>query len=134
MSESIHQLERLQAAYEASGDLAYDWNLVDDGMTWLGGNPATLGLHAFDALSNGEAFHQHIHPDDLTARLEALSALYKGRRSFECEFRCRGGSMTAAWRSTAPTAARRGCPAFCARSTASAGRPRGTAILPITTS
>ncbi|MPY69441.1 MAG: EAL domain-containing protein [Alphaproteobacteria bacterium] len=91
MSDSTHQLERLQAAYEASGDLAYDWNLVDDGIAWLGGNPASLGLPAFSELSNGEAFHQHIHPDDLTVRLEALSALYKGRRSFECEFRCRGG-------------------------------------------
>jgi diguanylate cyclase (GGDEF)-like protein len=97
MSDSSHQLERLKAAYEASGDLAYDWDLVDDGMTWLGGDPAALGVESFDAIPNGEAFHERLHPDDATARMEALTGLYKGSRSFECEFRVRKPGNQVGW-------------------------------------
>jgi len=97
MSDSTYQLERLRAAYEASGDIAYDWNLVDDAMTWLGGRPGSFGLPSFDALPSGEALHERIQPEDLAARLEALSALYQGARSFECQFRLRGADGAFRW-------------------------------------
>jgi hypothetical protein len=81
MSDSTHQLERLKAAYEASGDLAYDWDLAGDGISWLGGDPAVPGVASFDKIPNGETFHERIHPDDVTARMAALSSLYKGEKN-----------------------------------------------------
>ena len=43
MVDSSEQLDRLQTALFASGDVVYDWDLIDDLITWVGRTEALFG-------------------------------------------------------------------------------------------
>lgn len=90
-------LERLRAALEASGDVAYEWDLVADEISWLEGAERAFGLTDLDAVSTGEGFNGRVNPEDLAGRLQALSAIYRGAREFECEYRVRDGMGEQRW-------------------------------------
>lgn len=97
MFDADTNLERLQAALLASGDVAYDWDLVADTISWLSGVEHAFGLLTVDSISTGEGFNGRINPEDLTERLQALSAVYRGARQFECEYRVRDGAGEQHW-------------------------------------
>lgn len=97
MSDASTELERLQAAITASGDVVYDWDLPSDEFTWLGRVTDAFQISGLHQISSGELFHQRIHPEDLTKRLDQISCLYQGSTEFECEFRVRDVNGDQRW-------------------------------------
>lgn len=97
MSDAEKQLQSLHAALTASGDVAYEWDLVADEFHWFGGAQQVFGLTSLDTIRNGENFHGRVNPEDLSRRLEALSALYQGEGRFDCEYRVRHGNGEHHW-------------------------------------
>jgi len=89
MNNSPVDLERLRAALAASGDVAYDWSLLTDELTWLDGNVESFMIPGGPNISTGEAFNERVHPEDLARRLETITGLYSGCEQYECEFRLR---------------------------------------------
>ncbi len=97
MSDASTELERLRAAITASGDVVYDWDLPTDEFSWLGRVADAFQISGLDQISSGELFHQRIHPEDLSKRLDQISALYQGSSEFECEFRIRDANGEQHW-------------------------------------
>lgn len=97
MSDSIQDLSRLRAALAASGDVSYDWNLVDDVITWDGPCAELFGRDELAGLATGDAFHRAVNPQDLPERLKTLSDHLSGQRVFACEYRVRCGHGRFRW-------------------------------------
>ncbi len=97
MTEAGKTLKRLCAVLSASGDVAYDWDLVADEIHWLNGARQAFGLLSTSDIGTGEGFHRVIHARDLSNRLDALSAVYRGDESYECEYRLRHGNGEHRW-------------------------------------
>lgn len=89
MSNSQVDLKRLRAALAASGDVAYDLNLITDELTWLEGSAAAFRSSDGLEISTGDAFNEHVHPEDLNRRLDTLAALFRGSEKYEYDFRIR---------------------------------------------
>lgn len=83
---------RLHAALQASGDVAYDWNLRADTIGWFGPVADVFGLEDGGALATGDGFTDVIHGEDLPLRLKALARHFVSRERFECEYRIRSGT------------------------------------------
>lgn len=97
MSDMSQDLARLRAAFAASGDVTYDWNLVDDVITWDGPCTELFGHNELAVLSSGDSFHRAINPQDLPERLKTLSDHLSGQRDFACEYRVRCGQGRFRW-------------------------------------
>jgi diguanylate cyclase (GGDEF)-like protein len=97
MTDHTQELARLRAALAASGDIAYDWNLVDDVVTWDGPYAELFGHEGLDALGTGDSYHRCINPQDLPERLKTLSDHLSGQRDFACEYRVRCGQGRFRW-------------------------------------
>lgn len=97
MDDMSLELDRLRAALTASGDIVYDWDLVNDEINWLQGSEDSLSFAVSGQLTTGEAFHDYIHPEDLNYHLKATTALYEGEKSFECEYRLRDAGGEHRW-------------------------------------
>lgn len=97
MTEAEKTLNRLCAVLSASGDVAYDWDLVADKIHWLNGAREAFGLASTFDIGTGEDFHRVIHAHDLSNRLDAVSAVYRGKESYECEYRLRRGNDEHRW-------------------------------------
>jgi hypothetical protein len=70
MSDASTELERLQAAITASGDVVYDWEFPSDEFSWLGRVTDAFQISGLHQISSGELFHQRIHPEDVINRLD----------------------------------------------------------------
>lgn len=97
MSDLTQELARLRAVLAASGDVAYDWNLVDDAIAWDGPCAELFGQDELRAVSTGDSFHRAINPQDLPERLKTLSDHLSGQRDFACEYRVRCGQGRFRW-------------------------------------
>jgi len=97
MTDAEKQLQILRAALTASGEAAYEWDLVADEFRWFDGAHRIFDLRSPDAINSGESFHARVNPEDLSRRLEALSALYQGESQFDCEYRVRHGNGEHHW-------------------------------------
>ncbi len=97
MADLSHDLARLRAALAASGDVAYDWNLVDDVIAWDGPYVELFGRETIAALATGDSYHRCINPQDLPERLKTLSDHLAGQRTFACEYRVRCGQGRFRW-------------------------------------
>ncbi len=88
MVDVSEQLDRLQTALLASGDVVYDWDLIDDTITWVGRTDALFG----DAIQvpSGEAFNDRVYTEDVAARAKAMTAHFSTREGFDCDYRLRG--------------------------------------------
>lgn len=90
-------LKRVQAAVDASGDVAYLWDLQNDAVIWSGASdmldPITGGLKT----TLGRDFLRHIVPEDLIQRRRALSAHKVTGEPFDCEYRISGGNGNTIW-------------------------------------
>jgi diguanylate cyclase (GGDEF)-like protein len=91
------RVEWLQRAVEASGDLVYDWDLVTDRITWIGGAEAIFGADDLSALKTGESFASHINPEDMPQRLQALTEHFGQDKPYDCEYRIRGEGGLFCW-------------------------------------
>ena len=81
----------------ASGDLFYDWDLIDDRISWSGNTRAVLGLQDGAALRAGAAFLKRIHVEDLPHRMIALARHVEHGSNIDCEYRIRGDDNDYIW-------------------------------------
>ena len=87
----------LQAALTAAGDVAYDWDLVTDAITWHGSVAGMLGLRDASTIASGRALAGRLNPDDLLLRQQRLNAHWTEHTDFDCEYRVRAEHGGFAW-------------------------------------
>ncbi|MDR3516236.1 MAG: GGDEF and EAL domain-containing protein [Azospirillaceae bacterium] len=84
--------ERLKLALAASGDLIYDWDLVENKLYWVGDVEERLKVGAIDTIDDWLA---RIHAEDLKAReagiRQAIDNGVNGDRTIDCGYRLRRG-------------------------------------------
>ncbi len=95
--ESLAELERLRAAVDGSGDLVYSWDLATDRIDWVGRAADFLGLSSATVPRSGDRFHSRINPEDLPARMQALSEHFAGTMGYDCEYRIRASDGEFRW-------------------------------------
>jgi diguanylate cyclase (GGDEF)-like protein len=96
-SEQYEEPQRLRATLTAAGDVAYEWDLVSDGITWLGSVEAMLGLGEARAIVSGRTLAARLNPDDLLLRQQRLNAHWRRGATFDCEYRVRVENGGFAW-------------------------------------
>ncbi|MHA1153552.1 MAG: putative bifunctional diguanylate cyclase/phosphodiesterase [Alphaproteobacteria bacterium] len=97
IENDLAELERLRAAIEASGDLAYDWDLATDTVDWIGRAADVFGVDSAAAPQTGDRYSGRINPEDLPVRMHALSEHFAGTASYDCEYRIRGRDGEFQW-------------------------------------
>ena len=85
----LEQLSRLKAALCASGDVAYEWDLATDRLSWCGDAAEFFGLSSGKVPEDGESFHLRVNPEDLPRRMRMLSDHFAGSGDYDCEYRVR---------------------------------------------
>ena len=95
MVDSSEQLDRLQTALFASGDVVYDWDLIDDSITWVGRTEALFGGDL--SVATGDAFNERVYTEDVATRARAMTAHFSTRDSFDCDYRLRGVGGKLTW-------------------------------------
>ena len=93
----LEQFARLRAALNASGDIAYEWDLASDHITWCGDPSRFFGLECDKVPSSGEGLHLRVNPEDLPRRLRSLSDHFAGSGDYDCEYRVRGTGNEFHW-------------------------------------
>jgi PAS domain-containing protein len=96
-SEQNEDPQHLRATLTAAGDVAYEWDLVSDGITWLGSVEAMLGLREARAIVSGRTLAARLNPDDLLLRQQRLNAHWRRGATFDCEYRVRVENGGFAW-------------------------------------
>jgi diguanylate cyclase (GGDEF)-like protein len=96
-SEQHEEPQRLPGTVTAAGDLAYDWDLVTDAITWHGSVEAMLGLADGQVIVSGRTLAGRLNPDDLLLRQQRLNAHWTRRALFDCEYRVRVENGGFAW-------------------------------------
>jgi diguanylate cyclase (GGDEF)-like protein len=91
------QFDWLQRAVEAAGDLLYDWDLASDKITWIGSASEIFGTADASGIATGESFVNRINPEDVAARLKALSDHFADGKQYDCEYRVRSDHGTFCW-------------------------------------
>lgn len=94
--ESIRELRRWRTALEASGDLAYEWDLATGMIRWVG-DPANFFGEESGAPQTGEALNNRLHPDDVERRMRRLGDHISGMADYDCDFRLRGTNGEYIW-------------------------------------
>lgn len=97
MTSVDREPQRLHAALTAAGDVAYDWDLVTDVITWHGSVAAMLGIADASVIASGRALAGRLNPDDLLLRQQRLNAHWAGHAAFDCEYRIRAENGGFAW-------------------------------------
>ena len=87
MDDRRMELQVIAAALDASGDVAYVWDIASDSIAWAGGAVAQLGTPA--EIAYGEAWRARIERSDRARRRVALSQHIETGRSFDCDYRLR---------------------------------------------
>ncbi|NKB47848.1 MAG: EAL domain-containing protein [Alphaproteobacteria bacterium] len=90
-------LSDLVSVLVSSGDLFYEWDLVADGLTWVGQTSAVIGIGDVKSIVNGNTYLQRIHPEDLPRRMVALSEHFESSHTFNIEYRLRRDDGQFAW-------------------------------------
>lgn len=91
------ELQSVRAAMEAAGDVAFDWDLESDSITWFGPMAHLSGLLGGVKVSTGNEFLRRIVPQDLKARRHDLAQHVIQRVPFDCEYRLRGTRGETVW-------------------------------------
>ncbi len=96
MKDDVEDLERIAAALEAAGDVAYDWNVATGMVEWLGRPTPALG-ETFALITTADALAERIFADDITRRSEALALHLSGEGVYDCEYRIRDDHDDPIW-------------------------------------
>ncbi len=90
-------LLRIQQAVAASGDIAYEWNLIDDRVTWSGdlGHFQGCGMAGND--TPGADFLRRLNPEDVINRRRALHSHLTSGEAFDCEYQINIQDGTPVW-------------------------------------
>ncbi|HUT49084.1 MAG TPA: EAL domain-containing protein [Alphaproteobacteria bacterium] len=91
------ELELLRNALAGSGDLAYDWDLTTDTISWSGRVTHVFGISSATQINAGPHFHRLINPEDLLIRRRAFSEHVASGIPFDCEYRIRGDGGEMVW-------------------------------------
>jgi diguanylate cyclase (GGDEF)-like protein/PAS domain S-box-containing protein len=91
------ELDLLRNALAGSGDLAYDWDLTTDMISWSGRVTDVFGLSSATQINTGPQFHRLIHPEDLLVRRRGFSEHVASGVPFDCEYRIRGDGGEMVW-------------------------------------
>jgi len=100
IENDLAELRRLRAAIDASGDLAYDWDLATDKVDWIGRAADIFGTDAAGATAaprTGDRYSGRINPEDLPLRLHALSEHFAGASAYDSEYRIRSEDGKFQW-------------------------------------
>jgi diguanylate cyclase (GGDEF)-like protein/PAS domain S-box-containing protein len=79
--------ERLRLATEHSGVGVWDWNIIEDQLTWDPWMGRLYGLSPEDRIVSYELWSRRIHPEDRAAVALAAAAAIAGKQPFDLEFR-----------------------------------------------
>lgn len=77
----------LEASLAASGDVFYEWDLVDDRLSLAGRAAQLFGVDAALLPARGAELNIWIHIEDLPRRLSALAQHLAEGRSYDCQYR-----------------------------------------------
>jgi len=97
MTDAAAELVRLRAALAASGEIAYQWDLVTDRIAFLGEGAEAFGRPDESGEWTGKAFAGRINPEDLVTRLDLLSRHQRDGEAYDCEYRVRGANGETRW-------------------------------------
>jgi len=97
IENDLAELRRLRAAIDASGDLAYDWDLATDEVDWIGRAAEIFGTGATAAPQTGDRYNGRINPEDLPVRMHALSEHFADASTYDCEYRIRSEDGKFQW-------------------------------------
>ena len=78
------------AILQAAGDLAYDWNLITDQISWFG-SFATF-FAAGSIVMKGQNFLSLMHTEDFPMQRSAFNQHVQSGDPYECEFRLQNGT------------------------------------------
>ncbi|MDH3738218.1 MAG: EAL domain-containing protein [Alphaproteobacteria bacterium] len=90
-------LSDLVSVLVSSGDLFYEWDLIADGLSWVGQITDVIGVSDDQSIVTGSAFLHRIHPEDLPRRMVALSQHFENAQPFNIEYRLRGDDGKFVW-------------------------------------
>jgi diguanylate cyclase (GGDEF)-like protein len=90
-------LSDLVSVLVSSGDLFYEWDLVADGLSWVGQTGDVIGIADAQSIADGNTYLQRIHPEDLPRRMVAFSQHVESSRTFDVEYRVRRDDGQFAW-------------------------------------
>ena len=96
MKDDFGELERIAAALEAAGDVAYEWTVATGMVEWLGRPTPALG-ETFSAITTADALAERIFADDISRRSEALALHLSGEGVYDCEYRIRDDHDDPIW-------------------------------------
>ncbi len=91
------ELERLRTAFDASGDVIYEWDLASDAVTWTGNPGLRLGLPEAIDISTRAQFVTRINSEDLPKVTQTHKDHRIGRSPFQLEYRLRRGDSEFCW-------------------------------------
>jgi diguanylate cyclase (GGDEF)-like protein/PAS domain S-box-containing protein len=90
-------LSDLVSVLVCSGDLFYEWDLVADGLTWVGQINEVIGIADAKSIVDGSTYLHRIHPEDLPRRMVALSQHFESSQTFNIEYRLRRDDGKFTW-------------------------------------
>jgi diguanylate cyclase (GGDEF)-like protein len=89
-------LLRVRQAIAAAGDVALEWDLCSDSVTWSGYGPFGDFISS-TKISTGAEFLRRIVPEDLIGRRRAISSHLQEGSVFDCEYRIYGDASERIW-------------------------------------
>lgn len=97
ITDDDSDLLRVHRAVEASGDIAYDWDLVSDAVTWSGALGALAQVIGDSKVTSGAEYLRHVFPEELLARRRVLMRHVREGEPFDCEYRIGDGAGVSIW-------------------------------------
>ncbi len=91
------ELERLRAAFAASRDIAYEWDLETGVMIWSAGAAEMLGLADIRDIATRARFIARVNGEDLDVLARVQDQLIAGRPGSAVEYRLRTGDGRFCW-------------------------------------
>ncbi len=91
------ELDRLQTALKASGDVIYEWDIATDAICWSANVKQSLGLASSADISTHANLVKRINSEDRAALDRTLSNCLTKGGSFQVEYRVRGHDGQFRW-------------------------------------
>ena len=90
-------LLRIQQAVAAAGDVAYEWNLIDERVAWSGNMREFQSCGMADGETPAADFLRRLDPEDVINRRRALHSHITSGGPFDCEYRIRRDDGGIVW-------------------------------------
>jgi two-component system, cell cycle sensor histidine kinase and response regulator CckA len=98
MQALLESEQRLEVAIRGSGMGLWDWDIVNDTVSWDGRLAEILGIEDAELGTSGAEIRARLHPDDVVSFQTALDAHLEQRQAFfEHEYRLLAGDGSYKW-------------------------------------